>query len=99
MSCSEVDRPCIEPKHERGRWVTSDGCTAAIIGPGSLGDWAIGVQQTHTVPNSRTCVTWKPSNMSYIMFLDKELGSILGKHLLLNIRKYLRENLQWRVCK
>lgn len=75
-----------------GNCFFADGAGAAIIGAGKPGDWAISDQQTKTLgPETRSLMTWRPSDNAYDMYLDKGIGLKFGMHLYWNLKSYLQE--------
>lgn len=82
---------CNDRSKTIGNCFFSDGSSAALIGPGRPGDWAIGNQETKTLGvNTRCQMTWEPNDNCYDMFLDKGIGKSFGMHLYWNLKSYLR---------
>lgn len=74
-----------------GNCFFADGASAVIIGAGRPGDWAISDQQTKTLgTDTRSLMTWEPSDSCYDMYLDKGIGMSFGMHLYWNLKSYLR---------
>ncbi len=90
--CSIHGGMCGDRSKILGYTVFADGAAAALIGPGAVGDWAIGEQRTQTCdPTTRDYMTWNPGNHGYIMHLDKGIGMAFGKELFRNFQRLLRE--------
>jgi predicted naringenin-chalcone synthase len=93
LVCVEICSAHITQSDERGKalgnTLFSDGAAAVIVGPGGVGDWAIGHQATNTLAKlSRGYMTWKPTCSSYEMFLDKKIGEVFGIELYFNMKRY-----------
>lgn len=96
LVCSEAcfAHLCFDENRSKsiGNCFFADGAGAMIIGAGRPGDWAISDQQTKTLgPETREMMTWRPSDFSYDMYLDKSIGLKFGLHLFWNLKSYLRE--------
>lgn len=74
-----------------GSAIFADGAAACIIGPGQVGDWALGTNLTKTMGlDTRDLMTWNPSDTCYTMFLSKQIGNKFGKDLLFSLKSNVR---------
>ena len=92
LVCVEICTAHLTNNEERsknlGNTIFSDGAAAAIIGPGDVGDWAIGNTMSWTLPKtSRSYMTWEPSNHAYYMHLDKKISEVFGVEFYFKMRK------------
>jgi predicted naringenin-chalcone synthase len=74
-----------------GSVIFADGAAACIVGPGQYGDWCLGNTLTKTLgKETRSMMTWFPSDLNYRMYLSKEIGNQFGVGLLVTVRSLIK---------
>lgn len=96
LVCVEVCSAHFTMDEERGKFIGNsifaDGSSAAIIGPGRPGAWALAGGGTHILgKDTRSAMSWFPTDHAYEMYLDKSIGSSLGWYVFKNLSSMLSE--------
>eukprot|EP01065_Artemidia_motanka_P038904 TRINITY_DN4774_c0_g1_i3.p1 TRINITY_DN4774_c0_g1~~TRINITY_DN4774_c0_g1_i3.p1 ORF type:complete len:479 (+),score=170.09 TRINITY_DN4774_c0_g1_i3:44-1438(+) len=75
-----------------GNIIFGDGAAAAVVGPGGVGDWALGNGASVTLRSeTRGAMTWKPTDFGHRMWLDKTIGYELGVALRSGWKQWLQD--------
>ena len=94
LVCVEICSAHMTLKEDRsymiGNSIFTDGASAAIIGQGRAGDWMIVDNEMMILgPETRSAMTWMPSDGGYEMFLDPTLGQCFGLSLFSKINSMI----------